>query len=130
MIVFLLTSDSAQKEVADGIAAVSRLGKNVVFMLNVRCALTKPSQERIDFRRDPKSFLNSALDQHRKRIETLAKEHGNGLPGELRLVAVHAQAAHLAQLPEYRHEAKPLHAASNLRELLHLLEDELHERGK
>jgi hypothetical protein len=48
---------------------------------------------------------------------------------QIRLVAVHAQAAHLAQLPEFRQEAKDLHAASNVGELLHLLEDELHQRG-
>lgn len=129
VIVFLLTSDSSQTEVADEMAAVSRLRKNVVFALNVKCALTKASQERIDFSRDPRAFLEFAKVQHRSRIESLAKEHANWMPGEIRLVALHAQAAHRAQLPECRNESNWLREASNLHELLHLLEDELHERG-
>jgi hypothetical protein len=99
-------------------------------VLNVKQDLTKITKYRRDFLREPGAWLGeAAILPHRNRIESLAKEHASWMAPQIRLIAVHAQAAHLAQLPEYRNEAKELHAASNVRDLLHFLEDELHKRG-
>ncbi len=129
-IVFMLTSNGIQEETFREIVALNRLRKNVVFVMNVKLDLTGIAKYRRDFIREPKARLGAAAIQpHRHRIESLAKKHADWMVSDIRLIAVHAQAAHIARLPEYRSDSRALLAASNIKELLHHLEDELHTRG-
>ena len=130
VIVFLLSSDGIQEEAFREMAVLNRLRKQVVFVLNVKHDLTKVSKYRRDFLRDPEAFLGTEdVQSHRNRIGSLAQDHAPWMAQKVRLVVLHAQAAHLARLTEYESEAKRLLAGSNIGELLHLLEAELQDHG-
>ena len=130
VVVFLLSSDGVQKDAFLEMAALNRLRKHVVFVLNVKHDLKKLAKYRRDFVSDPSAWIgNAAIQPHRNRIATLMREHAPWMAQKVRVVAVHAQAAWMARQPEYKAEASRLLAGSNINQLLHLLEDELHLHG-
>lgn len=130
VIVFLLSSDGIQEEAFQELAALNRLRKPVLFVLNVKHNLAGQSVLKRQFLRSPDDYLgNAAIQPHRNRITTLARQHAPWMAGNIRLAAIHAQAAHLARLPEHKNETARLMSASNIVDLLHILEDELHVHG-
>ena len=130
VVVFLLSSAGVQKDPFIEMAALNRLRKHVVFVLNVKHDLKKLAKYRRDFVSDPSAWIgDAAIQPHRNRIATLVRDHAPWMAQKLRVVAVHAQAAWMARQPEYKAKASRLLAGSNINQLLHLLEDELHLHG-
>jgi predicted GTPase len=130
VVIFLLSSDGVQKDAFLEMAALNRLRKHVVFVLNVKHDLKKLAKYRRDFVSDPSAWMGeAAIQPHRNRIASLVREHAPWMAQKVRVVAVHAQAAWMARQPEYKADASRLLAGSNISQLLHLLEDELHLHG-
>ena len=130
LILFLLSTDGTQDEAFREMAELDRLQKYVIFVLNVRLNLRTIRIIRRQFLAAPEKWLGEeSIRPHIDRIKSMDNLYPNLMAGEMRLVAVHAQAAHLANLPEYEDEARKLRDASNFRELLGTLENELFKQG-
>jgi GTPase Era involved in 16S rRNA processing len=131
VIVFLLSSNELRaKENSIEMKALNRLHKHVVFVVNVKQDLKNIAVHRRNFMADPSWLMgDAAIQPHRNGIATLVRKHAPWMAHKLRVVAVHAQAAWMARQPENIAEASRLLAGSNINQLLHLLEDELHLHG-
>jgi hypothetical protein len=127
LILFLVSSDGIQEESFRGMQALRSLNKPMVFVLNVKCDLTKPVLLK-RFLRDPSVVLGEAqVRGHWARIGRLAGDH-LGMP-RIQMVVIHAQAAFLARQPEHRRYAAQLHEASRIKDLLRLLEEDVNQQG-
>ncbi|GIV04404.1 MAG: hypothetical protein KatS3mg015_3234 [Fimbriimonadales bacterium] len=127
LLLFLVSSDGIQETAFRAMKAIRSQNKPIVFVLNVKLDLERGVNLR-RFLRDPRGFLgDDAIRGHVKRIERLAFDE-LGMR-DVRIVAIHAQAAFLTTREQYAGVAKQLHAASGIDRLLDVLTKEVRYRG-
>jgi len=127
VVLFLLREDGIQEDVFEGMKAVLRENKPVFFILNVMRNLEDDLNRR-RFLANPDSLMGAhRLDGHRKRIHKLAGE-SLGMH-EVRIFAIHAQAAFLATRPEWEEHKDALYHASRMDELHAALRHEVAVHG-
>lgn len=127
LLLFLASSDGIQETAFRGMKAIRSQNKPIVFVLNVKRDLERAVNLR-RFLRDPRGLLgDDAIRGHVNRIERLAFDE-LGMRN-VRIVAIHAQAAFLATRERDASVAKQLHAASGIDRLLDVLTNEVRYRG-
>ena len=127
LLLFLASSDGIQETGFRGMKAIRSQNKPIVFVLNVKRDLTRGVNLR-RFLRDPQSLLgNDAIGGHLNRIRKLASDE-LGMRN-VKIVAIHAQAAFLATRHKDTGIAQQLHEASGIDRLLHVLTSDVRYRG-
>lgn len=113
LVMFLVSSDSIQESVFEGMKEIFSRNKPVVFVLNVKRDLSKNVFMKKFLENPDKFFLDADIEGHKKRLNELTKDI---LP-RIRVIPIHAQAAFLSTQPEYSHISEELYRASQLDKL-------------
>ncbi len=127
LILFLVSSDGIQETAFRSMQAIRSQNKPIVFVLNMKRDLERDVNLR-RFLRDPKGLLgDNAICGHVNRIKRLAYDE-LGMRN-VKIVAIHAQAAFLATRERDVDVARHLHTASGIDRLLEVLTNEVRYRG-
>jgi hypothetical protein len=127
LILFLASSDGIQETAFRSMQAIRSQNKPIVFVLNVKRDLERGVHLR-KFLRDPNDLLgDDAIRGHANRIKRLASDE-LGMRN-VKIVAIHAQAAFLATREQDANVARKLHTASGIDRLLDALTNEVRYRG-
>lgn len=127
LILFFVSSDGIQETAFRSMQAIRSQNKPIVFVLNVKSDLER-GVYRKRFLRDPRALLgDDAIRGHVNRIKRLASDE-LGMRN-VRIVAIHAQAAFLATKEQDANVERQLHTASGIDRLLKVLTDQVRYRG-
>lgn len=115
VVMFLVSSDSVQESVFEGMKEIFSRNKHVLFVLNVKRDLTKGIFMKRFLEAPEKFFRNADIKGHIDRLRDLVKNL-LGFP-HIHVVPIHAQAAFLATQRDYAHVSEALYRGSSLESL-------------